>query len=176
MSKSPLSGAFAGSSQPAKKNKKNGALLLISGIALATSIGGVFAANSITINSGNAIQFGQGVAETNSCVSALTTAVNQAYEATSPAPDPATTEFYVDTVSITGDFSACAVGTDLKVKLLDSSNAALTNASFSVDVIAADGTPTAGTEVKKASAQTVVITPSAQILASSVKKITVTTE
>jgi hypothetical protein len=176
MSKSPLSGAFAGSSEPAKKNKKNGALLLISGIALATSIGGVFAANSIEINGGAAIQFGQGVAETNSCVSALTTAMNQSYVATSPAPTPATTEFYVGTVSITGDFSACAVGTDLKVKLLDSSNAALTNGSFSVDVIASSGAPAVGTEVKKSAAQTVVITPSAQILASSVKKITVTTE
>lgn len=176
MSKSPLSGAFAGSSEPAKKNKRNGALLLISGIALATSIGGVFAANSISINDNAAIQFGQGVAATNSCVTALTTAINQAYEATTPAPTPATTEFYVDTVSITGDFSACTLGTDLKVKLLDSSNAVLTNASFSVDVIADTGSPAAGIEVKKASAQTVVITPSAQILASSVKKITVTTE
>jgi hypothetical protein len=175
MSKSPLSGAFAGSSEPAKKNKKNGALLLISGIALATSIGGVFAANSIEINGGAAIQFGQGVAETNSCVSALTTAINQVYEDTS-GTNPATQEFYVDTLSITGDFSACVVGADLKVKLLDSSNAALTDGSFSVDVIASTGSPTAGTQVKKASAQTVVITPSAQILASSVKKITVTTE
>jgi hypothetical protein len=174
MSKSPLSGAFAGSSEPAKKNKKNGALLLISGIALATSIGGVFASNSIVINSGNAIQFGQGVAATNSCVSTLTTAINQVYENTTPTPSPATTEFYVDTLSITGDFSACAVGADLKVKLLNSSNAAITDGSFSVEVVASGAS--AGTQVAASAGQTVVITPTAQILASSVKKITVTTE
>ncbi len=177
MSKSPLAGAFAeGSTPEKKKNKKGAALLIIAGIGLTASVGGVFAANSITINSGTAIQFGQGVAETNSCVTSLTTAITQAYVATSPAPTPATTDFYVGTVAITGDFSACAIGADLKVKLLDSANATLTNGSFSVDVIASSGSPAAGTEVKKSAAQTVTITPSAQILASDVKKITVTTE
>jgi hypothetical protein len=175
MSKSPLSGAFAGSSEPAKKKKKNGALLLISGIALATSIGGVFAANSIEINGGDAIQFGQGVAATNSCVSELTTTINQVYEATTPTPSPSpTTEFYVDTLSIEGDFDDCEVGTDLKVKLLNSSNAAITDGSFSVEVVASGAS--AGTQVAASAGQTVVITPTAQILASSVKKITVTTE
>jgi hypothetical protein len=174
MSKSPLSGAFAGSSEPAKKNKKNGALLLISGIALATSIGGVFAANSITIND---VEFGQGVASASSCVSSLTTSISQSYVATSPAPTPTpTTDFYVGTVSIAGDFDLCAVGKDLKVTLLDSSDVALANGSFSVDVIASGGLASAGTEVAASVGQTIVITPSAQILASDVKKITVTTE
>ena len=80
MSKSPLSGAFADSSATTKKkSKKNGAILLISGIALATSIGGVFAANSITINSGANIEFGQGVAATSTCdTDGLTTSITQA--------------------------------------------------------------------------------------------------
>jgi hypothetical protein len=111
MSKSPLSGAFAGSSEPAKKNKKNGALLLISGIALATSIGGVFAANSITINGGAAIEFGQGVASTSTCDQNLTTSITQVY--TSDA-------FRVDDVVIGGiDSTECAT-TTLVVSLVTS--------------------------------------------------------
>ena len=52
MSKSPLAGAFAeGSTPEKKKNKKGAALLIIAGIGLTASVGGVFAANSITINS-----------------------------------------------------------------------------------------------------------------------------
>ena len=80
MSKSPLSGAFAGSSEPAKKNKKNGALLLISGIALATSIGGVFAAGAITINGTDEIEFGQGVADVVACNAAATVTLNRTYD------------------------------------------------------------------------------------------------
>jgi hypothetical protein len=102
MSKSPLSGAFAGSSEPAKKNKKNGALLLISGIALATSIGGVFAAGTITINTSNEIEFGQGVAAVIACDSAATVSVNQTFDTTDE-------EFYVTTVDVefTGTAGAC---------------------------------------------------------------------
>jgi hypothetical protein len=112
MSKSPLSGAFAGSSEPAKKNKKNGALLLISGIALATSIGGVFASNTITINNGAAIQFGQGVAATNSCEDALTTSMAQVFNNDDDL-------FYVGEVTVAGINAGC-VGKTLVVSLLDS--------------------------------------------------------
>jgi hypothetical protein len=108
MSKSPLSGAFAGSSEPAKKNKKNGALLLISGIALATSIGGVFAANSITINGGAAIEFGQGIADTTSCTAAATTSMTQEFSSG---------EFYVDVVTL-GTTSSCS-GVNVIVSLID---------------------------------------------------------
>jgi len=112
MSKSPLSGAFAGSSEPAKKNKKNGALLLISGIALATSIGGVFAAGSITINDTNAIEFGQGVANVSPCVDELTFTVAQVFvPETSAGADDA--YFKIGDLTVTGDFSDCAVGTEL---------------------------------------------------------------
>jgi hypothetical protein len=112
MSKSPLSGAFSGSSEPAKKkNKKNGAILLISGIALTSSIGGVFAANSITINS---VEFGQGVASTNTCDTALTTSVTQSYDTG--------TVFRVGTVTISGvDDSNCS-GKDLDVSLIKKSD------------------------------------------------------
>ena len=111
MSKSPLSGAFSGSSEPAKKKKKNGAILLIAGIALTSSIGGVFAANSITINSGAAIEFGQGVATTTSCDANLTTTLTQVY--TSDV-------FRVDDVVVGGIDSTNCATTTLVVSLVTS--------------------------------------------------------
>ena len=103
MSKSPLSGAFAGSSEPAKKNKKNGALLLISGIALATSIGGVFAAGAITINGTDEIEFGQGVAAVIACNNAATVSVNRVYDTDDEV-------FYVTTVDV--EFTSAAGNCD----------------------------------------------------------------
>jgi len=111
MSKSPLSGAFAGSSEPAKKNKKNGALLLISGIALATSIGGVFATNSITIAD---VQFGQGVANLASCTDNATTSISQGYVSNA---------FVVDEVSVETEDDCSAY--NLVVKLFDSAGVEL---------------------------------------------------
>jgi hypothetical protein len=124
MSKSPLSGAFAGSSATTKKkNKKNGAILLISGIALATSIGGVFAANSITINSGSSIEFGQGVAATSTCdTDGITTSVTQEFVT-------GTTFRVNDVVVASIDNTGCA-DKGLRVALLDSSNAELTSTLF----------------------------------------------
>ena len=117
MSKSPLSGAFAESSATTKKkNKKNGAILLIAGIALTSSIGGVFAANSITINGGSDIEFGQGVAETSTCdTDGLDTTLTQSYT---------NSTFRVDTVVIDGISTACSQ-TTLRVGLIDSAGAAL---------------------------------------------------
>ncbi len=63
------------------KNKRSKKFLIISGVALVTSVGAVFASNTITINSGT-IEFGAGVASTTSCDSAITTALNQAYSST----------------------------------------------------------------------------------------------
>ncbi len=123
MSKSPLSGAFSGSSEPAKKKKKNGAILLIAGIALTSSIGGVFAANSITINSGSSIEFGQGVAATSTCdTDGITTSLSQEFVTG--------TTFRVNDVTIASiDNSGCA-DKGLRVALLDSSNAELTATLF----------------------------------------------
>jgi len=117
MSRSPLSGAFAGSSEPAKKNKKNGALLLLSGIALATSIGGVFAANSITFNGSPTatIEFGQGVVATSSCDAGLDASITQEYVGTG---------FEVNEVVIDGIAAECA-GVIFNVTLLDASDALL---------------------------------------------------
>jgi hypothetical protein len=151
MSKSPLSGAFAGSSEPAKKNKKNGALLLISGIALATSIGGVFAANSITINGGAAIEFGQGVASTNSCDTALTTSMTQAYT---------NNVFRVASVIVDGIDTAGCSNSTLRVSLLDVNGGSLDTFTIVDPSVVSSSTDRS----------------SANVDAGSVKKITVTTE
>ena len=151
MSKSPLSGAFAGSSEPAKKNKKNGALLLISGIALATSIGGVFAANSITINGGAEIEFGQGVASTNSCDTALTTSMTQAYT---------NNVFRVASVIVDGVNVAGCSNSTLRVSLLDVNGGSLDTFTIVDPQVVSSSTDRS----------------SANVDAGSVKKITVTTE
>jgi hypothetical protein len=151
MSKSPLSGAFAGSSEPAKKNKKNGALLLISGIALATSIGGVFAANSITINSGAAIEFGQGVASTSSCDDNLTTSITQAYTSS---------VFRVASVIVDGVNVAGCSNSTLRVSLLDVNGASLDTFTIVDPQVVSSSTDRS----------------SAAVEAGTVKKITVTTE
>ena len=123
MSKSPLSGAFAGSSEPAKNNKKNGALLLISGIALATSIGGVFAANSIELNGNEAIEFGQGLAAVDPCADSAEVSMDQFISGG---------EFYVGTVTVT--FASGCDGKDATVTLLNTSGAAITNATFTAEI------------------------------------------
>jgi hypothetical protein len=151
MSKSPLSGAFAGSSEPAKKKKKNGALLLISGIALATSIGGVFAANSITINGGAEIEFGQGVASTNSCDTALTTSMTQAYT---------NNVFRVASVIVDGVNVAGCSNSTLRVSLLDVNGGSLDTFTIVDPQVVSSSTDRS----------------SANVDAGSVKKITVTTE
>jgi hypothetical protein len=153
MSKSPLSGAFAGSSEPAKKNKRNGALLLISGLALATSIGGVFAANSITINSNAAIQFGQGTAAVSSCEAALDASLTQVWDNTDSL-------FYVDDVVVSGIAAECDELT-LQVKLLAANGSEIHGYE-----IVGDGSTTSDTEDLSAE----------DIDASTVKRLTVTTE
>jgi hypothetical protein len=174
MSKSPLSGAFAGSSRPAKKNKKNGALLLISGIALATSIGGVFAANSITINSNADIEFGQGVVEATSCVSALTFTVTQEFvpETSAGAGDA---YFKIDDLTATGDFSDCAVGTELILTARKADGTAVgVGAASTVEVVAS---ASAADEVEAAAGQTVTIALGSQNLdAGLLSVVTATTE
>lgn len=166
MSKSPLSGAFGESKGPEKKKKKGGALLIVAGVGLAASLGGVFAANSITINGGNDIQFGQGVAATNSCVSALTTKLTQDFA-------NATTSFVARNVQIDGTFTSCG-GKDLKVDLRNASGQS--QAGFTVRVLDADsGSPTSVQVLRNAGTYTYDVS-SLNIDAGNVKKITVTTE
>jgi hypothetical protein len=97
-----------------KKTKRGFAYLLIAGGALAMSVGGVFAANSITVNGGSNIEFGQGLASTSSCDSGLTAAINQAY-------DTSAGKFYVSTVVISGIKDFACDGKNVHVSLIGSS-------------------------------------------------------
>ena len=100
----------------AEKKKRNKPLIfaLIGAGALVASIGGVFATNSITINSGGTIEFGQGLSSTSTCDAALTTSINQAYNASTGIFDA--TEVVVSGIK---DF-ACD-GKTLHVSLVDGS-------------------------------------------------------
>lgn len=178
MSKSPLAGAFTENGAPAKKkNKKVGALLILAGVALTTSLGGVFAAN-ITIAS-NGIEFGQGVAAVTTCDDTISSSIEQEY-------DNGRTTFDVTRVTLSGidiNNSKCG-GKTLKVSLLDSSGAAycaiggddavanltltssVQNQGSDVIKIAAGGTATDAT---------VGINASADCAASGVGRVTITT-
>ena len=79
-----------------KRSKK---FLIISGIALVTSVGAVFASNTITINSGT-IEFGAGVATTTACDTAITTVLNQTYSS-------ANSKFELSSVVLSGISDAC---------------------------------------------------------------------
>lgn len=114
----------------AEKKKRNKPLIfaLIGAGALVASIGGVFATNSITINSNNGIEFGQGLSSTNTCDAALTTSLNQEFNASTGIFDA--TEVVVSGIK---DF-ACN-GKTLHVSLVDGSGV----------VCGVDGTDTSGT-------------------------------
>jgi len=165
MSKSPLAGAFAeGSTPEKKKNKKGAALLIIAGIGLTASVGGVFAANTITINSGAAIEFGQGLATTATCVENLSTSLSQAYDSA------VTDEFKASDVAITGDFTGCT-GRTIKVDLRASAGSSL--ADFSFQVVSQN--PSAGQILNAQGTYTHDVSGS-NVPAGDVAKITVTTE
>jgi hypothetical protein len=126
--------------QPSKK-KRNKPLIfaLIGAGALVASIGGVFAANSITINSDNGIEFGQGLSSTNTCDAALTTALNQEY-------NPGTSQFDATTVVVSGIKDFACDGKTIHVSLVDGSGtvcgvdgADLTGTNADAFLIADDG-------------------------------------
>lgn len=119
MSNSPLAGAMAQTQEPAKKKKKRGgALLMVSGLALVASLGGVFASNTITINSGT-VEFGAGTATTTACDTGLTAALNQAWDNTAGATGE---RFEATNVVISGIAPACNTKT-IKITLVGASGA-----------------------------------------------------
>ena len=113
----------------APKKKKNKALLfaLVGAGLLATTVGGVFAANSITINSGGTIEFGQGLAATGTCDAALTTSITQEYDASA-------NKFYAKTVVVSGIKDFACNGKNVNVSLVGASGT----------VCSVDGTHTSG--------------------------------
>jgi hypothetical protein len=92
---------------------------------MTSSIGGVFAANSITINGGDAIEFGQGVAETLACDDGITTSLAQSFVSTS-------TGFRAGTLTIDGLNTTECEDVDLKVSLIDDSNAAISTTTIRI--------------------------------------------
>ncbi|MCX8530205.1 MAG: hypothetical protein ORN27_09095 [Rhodoluna sp.] len=81
------------------KSKRSKFLLIGSGAVLVASIGAVFAANTITINSGT-IEFGAGVANTTACDAAITTALNQSYSS-------ANSKFELSSIVLSGIADSC---------------------------------------------------------------------
>ena len=153
--------------QPSQKKRKKGLVIgLIAAGALAVSIGGVFAANSITINNGSAIEFGQGLAETATCDATLTTTVNQEYNVGAD-------KFYASTVVVGGvDDTACA-GKTLHVSLIGASAV----------VCSVAGTTTSGTyqdafsitDDSDSAEEDLTVTIPASCDASTIKKVAITT-
>ena len=144
------------------KTQRGFAYLAIAGGALALSIGGVFAANSITVNSGSAIEFGQGLASTSSCDAALTATVAQAYNVGAD-------KFYASTITIGGVDDTGCVGKNVHVSLIGTSAA----------VCSIDGTHTSGTNkdvfvIASGDTSLTVTIPSA-CDASTIKKVAITT-
>jgi hypothetical protein len=129
MARSPLSGAFAKTSGTTKKKtSKNGAILLISGIALSTSIGGVFAANTIGINGNDSIEFGQGAATTATCdTGAMTAVVSQKFSST--GADASSDVFRVSDVVVRGIDSTCE-GVDIRLALIDSNDGEISSTTL----------------------------------------------
>jgi hypothetical protein len=153
--------------QPSQKKSKKGLVIgLIAAGALAVSIGGVFAANSITINDGDAIEFGQGLAETATCDTTLTTTVNQEY-------DIAADKFYATTVVVGGVDDTACTGKTLHVSLVGTSAV----------VCSVAGTTTSGTnkdafaitDDSDSSEEDLTVTIPASCDASTIKKVAITT-
>lgn len=100
--------------QTKKKRNKPLIIALIGAGALAAGVGGVFATNSITINNGGTIEFGQGLSSTNTCDTDITTSIDQAYNGT-------TNQFDASQVVVGGIKDYTCNGKTFHVSLLDSS-------------------------------------------------------
>ncbi len=150
-----------------EKKKRNKPLLiaLIGAGALVATVGGVFAANSITVNNGSAIEFGQGIASTTTCDATLDTTINQEYSGSGDA-------FNASTVVVSGiDDSACS-GKTLHVSLIGSAGTAVCN----VDGTHATSASHPQDQFTIASGDTTVtVTVEAGCDASSISKVAITT-
>ena len=116
-----------GPSRPRKKNSSSRSVLAIMTVAAVAALGSTFAAN-ISLNSGAAVEFGQGVAVTAACDAAITVTPGATFTNTIATPTPAATPtnlgtFKVGTVTITGIDSAC-VNKVFKLQFWDITNTA----------------------------------------------------
>ena len=97
-----------------KKKKRGGFALIIGGAVLVASVGGVFAANLITINSSAGIELGNGVSDATTCTSEASTTVNQEW---SPTAGSGYGAFIVNSIDVSGINASCS-GKTLKVLLI----------------------------------------------------------
>jgi hypothetical protein len=116
-----------GPSRPRKKNSSSRAVLGIMTVAALGALGSTFAAN-ISLNSGAAVEFGQGVAVTAACDPEITVTPGATFTNTTATPTPAATPtnlgtFKVGTVTITGIDVAC-VNKVFKLQFWDITNTA----------------------------------------------------
>jgi hypothetical protein len=147
-----LGGASDNNSSAPKAGKKLRVLFGIGALAAVTGIGSTLAAN-ITLNTDDAVEFGQGVVTTAACDGDITIAPSSIFVNPSPAPSgsPATTARFdlgtialsdVDTSTLAGGDTTTegCDGTTLTIKAYgDSGDTALALETTSEDI---DGTPT----------------------------------
>lgn len=122
----------------APKRKKNKALKILLGIAALISLPviGTTLAASISINTGNAIQFGQGVVQATACDSGVTVTPTSTFTNASGAGT-----FKVGTVVITGIADACSTKT-FKLTAYGDTGSALTLSTGGASSPACLATPT----------------------------------
>lgn len=141
-------------------------IFICAAIGIGISINGVLAANSIVINNGAAIQFGQGVSATSSCVSSLQTAITQEFVNN-------TNTYKVGIFGMRADFSNCGSKT-LRVSLVDSSGTSVKDLVYTV--VSSASNPRPDTEILTADPFILLDLSAENISAGSVKKIIVTSE
>lgn len=153
------------STQEKKKRNKPLLIALIGAGALVATVGGVFAANSITINGGSTIEFGQGIQSTNTCDAGLDTTINQAYSGSGDV-------FNASTVVVSGIDDTACLNKTLHVSLIDSSG----NATCNVDGTHTDSTVHPQDAFTIASGDTsVTVTVESGCDASTISKVAITT-
>ena len=108
-----------GPSRPRKKNSSSRTVLAIMTVAAVAALGSTFAAN-ISLNSGAAVEFGQGVALTAACDSAITVTPGATFANSATAG--ATGTFNLGTVTMTGIDIAC-LNKVFKLQFWDSATA-----------------------------------------------------
>jgi hypothetical protein len=161
----------------ANKSKRSKVALLASGVVLVASIGAVFASNTITINNGQ-VEFGAGTADTSTCDSAITTALNQSYSSGNSRFELSqiTLSDIGDScngktikVLVIGPVGSCGIdgATDIETPSLDGNYAVLSSG--------ADGFTLGDTAITSGQTATIVIPVDAGCDSTSVTKIGITT-
>lgn len=163
-----------------KKKSRKGIYIGIAILALVPVIGSTYAA-SIAVNSGSAIEFGQGQNAVTACDSSITITPTSTF---TPGTNNADGTFSLDTVVLGGvDTSACN-GKTFKLVARDSSGAAITNGTItfkldsSVTTSGAAGiatSPSISGATGNVASSAVTLDPSASISSTALARFTIET-